>query len=67
MLHMDEGTAIDCAIAAAERGLVVTLQSGFLPPSDPKKTVCPWGFRGSIDCLEFGPVDCSGRRCGVPA
>jgi len=24
---------------------------------------CPWTFRGSIDCAQYGPRDCDGVRC----
>lgn len=66
-IDMTQDQAIDFALRAPQRGATVTIQAGFMPPDDPDKCLCPWGTRGTADCAEFAPVDCSGRRCGVPA
>lgn len=49
---------------------VATIESRWSVGHDsrgPDRAVCPWGERGTADCAEFGPRNCDGRRCGVPA
>lgn len=33
--------------------------------SAPRGRECPWKPCGTLDCCEFGPVDCTGRLASV--
>jgi hypothetical protein len=44
-----------------DRGVLVLERDG----DDPEMTVCPWGERGTMDCAQYGPANCDGRRCGA--
>jgi len=55
-----------CEIAAECAALphgVLDCQDNAARFDAPTLPPCPWTFRGSIDCAQYGPRDCDGVRC----